>query len=381
MGGSVSAPGIVSEGPPRLRGRRAGAVLLLVLILLALPAGPARGRANARAARQGQPPAAAARVQFERYDLVLAAAWSPTGERLAVAAGENIHLYAADGLEAGPPRELGRLQAGVWSTALAFSPDGARLAAAGRDGAVQVWELPAEGAPPGAPALRFQAHRKGANAVRFSPDGALLASAGNDGMARLWDLEALLQAGGEADPEPRIEMIGGAFAVPAIAFTPDGAGLAIANANVVRLRELESGRFMQTLQRPGQEPQAISFYSLDLSSDGTYLAAGDTENGVFVWDLTTGASLPTPAGHSGETGRYGALVWAVAVSPDGRQVASAGGDGTLRLWDLGSGAELARLEAHALAATCLAFSPDGRWLVSGGLDAALQFWDLGELAR
>ena len=55
-------------------------------------------------------------------DFVLAVAWSPDGNLLAVAAGELIYLYTAD-LQA-----RAGWMAGTWTTSLAFDPEGARLA-------------------------------------------------------------------------------------------------------------------------------------------------------------------------------------------------------------------------------------------------------------
>jgi WD40 repeat protein len=358
-------------------------VLCLAGLLASWPfASPSPAGRPGALASAGSAFATEERLQYQPYELVLGLAWSPDGKILAAAAGETIYLYEvqASGNEA--PAELARLEGGVWSTTLAFSPDGRWLAAGGRDGFVRLWAVPAAAVGAGTrrtPEAQFPAHRKGTNAVKFSPDGALLASAGNDGMARLWNLAALLAENeDQADPEPEIEMIGGSFAVPAIGFTPDGASLAIGNANVIRIRDLASGRFVQTLQRETGEAQAFSFYSLAVSPGGDRLAAGDTENGVYIWDLANGTQLPAPAGHSGQPGRYPALVWGVAFSPDGTRVASAGGDGRLRLWETDSGQELANLGGHTEAVTCLAFSPDGGWLASGSLDATVRFWKLEE---
>jgi WD40 repeat protein len=63
----------------------------------------------------------------------------------------------------------------------ALSPDGARLASAGHDGEVTVWEL-ATGAR-----RSLDGHTGPATLVEWSPDGALLATAGDDGTIRVWD--------------------------------------------------------------------------------------------------------------------------------------------------------------------------------------------------
>lgn len=292
--------------------------------------------------------------QYTPWDLVLALAWSPDGKLLAVSAGEQVYLYAT-----GSYQETGKIETGVWSPALAFSPDGRSLVTGSRDGSIRLWD-------PSTGALQrsFSSHPKGVNSLDFSPDGRWLASSGNDGMVRIWDL---------ASGEPVSQLIGGVYAVPAVAFNPDGERLATADGRNLRLREVETGRLALTLQ--GSE----SFFTLDFSPDGRWLAAGDSANGVQVWDTGSGELFQTMAGHAGRPDRSSGLVWKVAFSPDGAYLASAGGDATLRLWEVATGDLLETLNGHALAVTCAAFSPDGRWLASGSLDASVMIWDIGEI--
>src|SRR4030067_647691 len=101
-------------------------------------------------------------------------------------------------------------------------------------------------------------------------------------------------------------MIGGTFAVPSIAFSPDGAVLAVANGDMIRLRQVGSERILGSFQ--AEEP----LFSLVYSPDGAWLAAGDTRNQVLLWKpeqaFRTGQeNYPDPillAAHDGRGGTY-----------------------------------------------------------------------------
>ena len=73
--------------------------------------------------------------------------------------------------------------------AVAFHPDGTRLASAGRDRAVWLWDLAR-----GEEVARLQGHTSYVWSLAFSPDGATLASGSGDFTVRLWDTAPLKTA-------------------------------------------------------------------------------------------------------------------------------------------------------------------------------------------
>ena len=65
--------------------------------------------------------------------------------------------------------------------AVAWSPDGRRIASASDDTTVQIWD-----AASGNSVFTYSNHADGVNAVAWSPDGQRIASASQDGTVQVW---------------------------------------------------------------------------------------------------------------------------------------------------------------------------------------------------
>jgi WD40 repeat protein len=109
--------------------------------------------------------------------------FSPDGRHLAIASGGTIAVL--DLQSQGDSYSLFSPLGEVWS--LAFSPDGATLAAAVGDhqsGMAQLWDVATR-----QPLVTLQGHRHRVTGVAFSPDGRRLVTSSHDGSLRLWDTQ------------------------------------------------------------------------------------------------------------------------------------------------------------------------------------------------
>jgi WD40 repeat protein len=237
--------------------------------------------------------------------------------------------------------------------AVAFSPDGTRLASAGKDRTVRLWD-----AATGREIRTLTGHAKSVLSVAFSPDGKLLASGGQDFTLRLWDA-----ATGKEVHSP----LGHKGWVLSVAFSPDGTRLASSDTDyTVKVWDPRTGQ-----ERWARREHTHGINSVSFSPDGRRLASAGWDKTVRVWDVTTGKVVCTP-----EVPGY---VMGVAFSPDGTRLASACEDRAVRIWDVtraGAAPLHLILRGHASTVEGVAFSPDGRQLASAGTDRTIRIWDV-----
>jgi WD40 repeat protein len=276
-----------------------------------------------------------------------ALAFSPDGKRLATA-NNNLMLWdVANGQPDGGP--LG----GEYVQVVAFSPDGKVLAAAGGDHKVTFWDLASRRplrAPPNCQEVPLECHTSNVTGLAFSPDGTRLVSSSWDGTVRIWDV---------ATGRPIGPTIGDRASgqVESVAFSPDG--LLIASGGGSKEISLWDSATGERVGLP-LVGHTNAVKTLAFNQHGV-LASGSDDRTVILWDVASRKLLSPPLrGHTKG-------VYSVSFSPDGATLASGGGDGDIRLWEIGRSNRLGRpLPGTAASVGALAFSPDGQKLASGG---------------
>ena len=275
-----------------------------------------------------------------------AVAFSPKGDRIAVASGDgNARIWDA------ATRQLLNSFEGSCGPlyAIAFSPDGNYLVSGCDSGEVLIWDLQKSEM-----AKRFAAHDGYVDFVDFSPDGRLLATASQDRTAKIWDF---------ARTRELRTLRGHNDYVVSIDFSPDGRTLATASADhTAKLWDVSSGKEIATLKGHSWFVNGVAF-----SPDGQTVATTGSDGEIKLWDASRHTAVAMIHGDatSQDTVRF---------SPDGKTIAVSRADGTLKIYDVATRTLRDVLRGHTDLAEGLAFSPDGNQLVSAG--SAVRIWDL-----
>ncbi|MXV72987.1 sigma-70 family RNA polymerase sigma factor [Candidatus Poribacteria bacterium] len=268
-----------------------------------------------------------------------------------------------------------------WVLAVAFSPDGTRLASGSTDMTVRLWNTTG-----GKDSMTLQKHTGPTNALAFSPDGKMLASGSTDKTVQLWDTTT---------GEPLATLTGHINGITALAFSPDGRTLVSGSTDgTIRFWRTATGAPADTLitghtqsikaatffpDRRGEGTLKKSAETPKQSAENTQAKTPSSKNPLLVsaafngeitfWDVE--AAQKSVVQNSGHRDWYSA----VAFSPDGTKLVSAAANGTIvfggfpigfsstkpdnliRLTDVSTGDELATLQRGSGE---LIFSPDDR---------------------
>ncbi|MBX9680534.1 MAG: hypothetical protein K2X38_17390 [Gemmataceae bacterium] len=305
-----------------------------------------------------------------------------------------------------------RLRHGQEIVAVAYSPDGLRLATASKDHSVKIWDL-----ANGHELLTYLGHKDQVRCVAFSPDGSRIASAGAEKDIRVWDPATgkdAFVAKGQGQYVTALEFAkDGKFIVATHVGNPGGAQGLLVFYDAVK------GEAKQTIDKFPATTRTMAF-----NPDGSILAVGDDTGGVRLYQYPkatedsgaveywshqdpTGASqylsispdnnvllrcnpdgakffkLHKPGDAFGPVAPIRTIASpgvetrfvSSAFSRDGKTVFLGSTDGVIRTFDAETGNPAGTLRGHTNEVKSLTLNPAGNQLASAGSDYMVRLWD------
>lgn len=243
--------------------------------------------------------------------------------------------------------ESGSFSAGSLISSVAWSPTGSAFAAGQENGHVLIFDTATDhgkSIPILTPATKSQPGSLDlVSDIAFRPDGKVLAVATIDGAVFQMDVSTRTMLGDPLEQSTSAETV---------AYSPDGSKLAAGYADGDAI-----------IWDPGLVfPESTPLFQIAESSSGM-VAVGVVDSVLLARPgevVSSAVKLSPPA-----------LAVSLAFSPDGKWLAAGEYDGTVLVWDVATRSEVAAIKTGLVGASSLAFSADNRYLVAGSLAPAV----------
>lgn len=295
------------------------------------------------------------------YSGFSAVAWSPAGKYIA-AGGLGHHAELWDAVTGSTYQTI---QATTESASLCWSPDGRYLALGGGDYTpadlhlVWVWDTRTSSFR-----VKYAGHHDHINAVAWSPDGSRIASASNDQTVQVWDA---------LSGRHLLTYTAHHTLISYLSWSPDSQFIVSATSDLL------SGIVSPTVRvwnsHTGEDVVAYKGWAdaVAWSPASATIAMGDYQGMVYLRDAMTAKVRSSYKAGS-------AAILALAWSPHGAHLAAAGGstqsyehDGFAQVRTLAAGQTLA-YHGHTLAVLSASWSPDGSRIVTSSYDKTAKVW-------
>ena len=320
---------------------------------------------------------------------------SPDGNLIAAASSIGVSIYDYKTLEFQK-----QLDTRSWVSAIKFSPDGKLIAVGDRDGLIRMWET-----SNWQEIASYSGHSQGIINLAFAPDGTRFASIGMENTLIQWEIDS----GNMTLPEP-VQVT----SVTSIVYSQDGKliatggndfkinfwdsndlslkGTAAISSKVVEIIAINNSNMlavggsdrritifditnMVNLGQYGGLQYSLS--SVASSPDGSYIAGGDINGGITVWDRDGKVfwNLPGITANA-DPGSLLGSAHSLIFSQDGKSLISVLQDGSFRVFDTETHELILLDQSRSLQISRIAISPDSRFALSQDISGGLKVWDL-----
>ncbi len=322
-----------------------------------------------------------------------AATFARDYSQLAAASGKQIKVWnAADG------KELATLESPAEVKSLSFNGDKTRLASAGADGNVRVWDVVAK------TELVFFPHAGGAvEAVAFHPNNTNVIAGGADKTALIHTitLNRVIAVGspvrglgisgnsaqvvtGADDKSVKVWNTGngnmerafgaGEAVGRAVAITRNNVAVVVAGSDKqLRVYQLNDAKLV------GAAPLLAESVSLTTSPDSKSVTVAGKDGSVATYSIAfnQGQPLPPEFGKLDITYHHAGEAAEAVFSNDGKTLITTGTDKKFQTWKMPASTPT-RNFGHPGVVHAVAFAPDGKMLATGCQDGKLRFFDLAK---